>query len=422
MSINLFRRIESIEAMEVLDSRGYPTVEVTVFLDSGIGTAAVPSGASTGSFEAVELRDGGARLFGKGVLNAVSNVNDIIAPKLIGLNGLDQEKIDQTLIELDGTEDKSRLGANAILPVSLAVCRAAADATGMPLYRYISGINKNRLPRPMMNILNGGVHADNKLDIQEFMIVPAKEGKFSEYVVACSAVYHTLKEMIKSRGLNSNVGDEGGVAPNISSTTEALDLIIEAIEKAGYKPGQDIQIALDVAASELLVDGAYSLEGTKKSSEDMIEFYAKLIKDYPIISIEDPLSEEDWDGWAALQKAIGDEVQIVGDDIFVTNKTRLQKGIDMKTANAILIKPNQVGTITETLETIETAQRNGYNVVISHRSGETCDTVISDLAVAVSAQFLKAGAPARGERVEKYNKLLRIEQTLIHGFAKETYF
>lgn len=405
--------IVSVRAREILDSRGYPTIETDVVLDSGaFGRSAVPSGASTGSFEAIELRDGGDRFLGKGVLTAVSNVNNLIARRIEGLDATDQAKIDEAMIELDGTENKSKLGANAILSVSLAVCRAAADHYGLPLYHYISGIYKKRLPRPMMNILNGGVHADNKIDIQEFMIVPASEGKFSEYVVACSSIYHSLKKTIKAMGLNSNVGDEGGIAPNLTTTTEALDIIIESIEKAGYKSGRDIQIALDVAASELVVNGHYSIEGADKSRKEMVEFYEKLVREYPIVSIEDPMSEEDWDGWADLHKSIGDRVQIVGDDIFVTNKKRLQKGIEMSVANAILIKPNQIGTLTETLETIEIAQSNGYRVVISHRSGETCDTTISDLAVAVSAQFIKTGAPARGERVEKYNQLLRIEEAI----------
>jgi enolase len=405
-------KIVSAKAREILDSRGYPTVETDVVLDSGaFGRGSVPSGASTGSFEAIELRDGGDRFLGKGVLTAVANVNSLIAPKIIGMDATDQIMVDEAMILMDGTENKSRLGANAILSVSLAVCHAAADYHGLPLHRYISGIRRGKLPRPMMNILNGGSHADNGLDIQEFMIVPMAHCNFAKHVLACTSIYHSLKRKLKSMGLNSNVGDEGGVAPNLSSTRSALDLVMTSIEEAGYKPGDDIGIALDVAASELLsADGRYSIDGISMDSSEMIGFYEGLIHDYPIVSIEDPLAEEDWPGWTALQRSIGKGVQIVGDDIFVTKKERLLKGIDESAANAILIKPNQVGTLTETLESVEIAQKNGYGVIVSHRSGETCDTTISDLAVAVSAQFIKTGAPARGERVEKYNRLLRMAE------------
>ncbi len=405
--------IKSIYAREILDSRGYPTVETEVVLESGaVGIASVPSGASTGAFEAIELRDGGERFVGKGVLSAVNNVNSIISPKLVGEDASNQSKIDQIMIELDGTPNKAKLGANAILSVSLAVCHAMAEYHNLPLYRYIGGIAKCSLPRPMMNILNGGAHADNKIDMQEFMIVPAKVATFKEYVVMCSTIYHNLKKLLKSRGLNSNVGDEGGVAPNLSSTREALDLVIEAIKNAGYKPYADVQIALDVAASELFKEGKYTIEGKTKTSDEMIEFYKELIEAYPIISIEDPLAEEDWDGFAKMNKELGDKIQIVGDDLYVTNPSRLAKGIALSASNAILIKLNQIGTLTETLQAIKLAQDNGYNTVISHRSGETDDTTIADLSVAVGAKFIKTGAPARGERVAKYNQLLRIEEDL----------
>ncbi len=406
--------IRSIYAREILDSRGYPTVETEVVLDSGaVGIASVPSGASTGSFEAIELRDGGDRFVGKGVLKAVENVNNIISPKLIGENASDQHIIDQIMIELDGTPNKAKLGANAILSVSLAVCQAASACYQLPLYRYIGGIENRRLPRPMMNILNGGAHADNKIDVQEFMIVPAKESSFKDYVVMCATIYPNLKKSLKSKGLNSNVGDEGGVAPNLSSTREALDLVMDSIKLAGYKPYDDVQIALDVAASELYKNGKYIIEGETKTSDEMIDFYRALIKEYPIISIEDPLAEEDWDGFSKMTKELGDKLQIVGDDLYVTNPKRLAKGIELKASNAILIKLNQIGTVTETLEAIKLAQENGFNTVISHRSGETDDTTISDLSVAVGAPFIKTGAPARGERVAKYNQLLRIEEDLL---------
>ncbi len=406
--------IANVQAREILDSRGYPTVETEVLLDSGaIGVASVPSGASTGSFEAVELRDGGSRFVGKGVLKAVSNVNDILAPELIGKDALDQREIDNIMIALDGTPNKAKLGANAILSVSLAVCKAAAEYYGTPLYRYIGGIVPRKLPRPMMNILNGGAHADNKIDIQEFMIVPAKETSFKEYVEICATIYHNLKKILKAQGLNSNVGDEGGVAPNLSSTREALDLIMSAVEKAGYKPYEDIQIALDVAASELFKDGKYLIEGEEKTSDEMIDFYKKLISEYPIVSIEDPLAEEDWTGFSKMTGELGSKLQIVGDDLYVTNSKRLEKGIEAKASNAILIKLNQIGTLTETIKTVKMAKDNGFNVIVSHRSGETDDTTIADLSVAVGAQFIKTGAPARGERVAKYNQLLRIEEQLV---------
>ena len=409
--------IKSVFAREILDSRGFPTIETEVVLSSGeVGIASVPSGASSGSFEAVELRDNdNDRFLGKGVLNAIKNVNTIISENIVGEIVTDQHVIDQIMIDLDGTENKSKLGANATLSVSLACCHAASQYFGIPLYRYIGGISNNKLPRPMMNILNGGVHADNSIDIQEFMIVPSKISDFKEYVRICSTIYHTLKKTLKSKGLNSNVGDEGGVAPNLSSTKEALDYIMDSIEKAGFKPGDDVSIALDSASSEFYHDGFYMLEGSKKSSDDMIVFYENLIKSYPIISIEDPLFEEDWIGWKNLTKTLSDKVQIVGDDLFVTNKNRLQKGINESCANAILIKPNQIGTLTETLNTINLAKENGYNVVISHRSGETDDTTISDLAVGVSAPFIKTGAPSRGERVAKYNQLIRIEEDLSYN-------
>lgn len=406
--------IKSIYAREILDSRGYPTVETEVLLESGAaGIASVPSGASTGSFEAIELRDGGERFVGKGVLKAVENVNEIIAPALIGEDATNQRVIDKIMIDLDGTPNKAKLGANAILSVSLAVCQAAATYHQFPLYRYLGGMANKRLPRPMMNILNGGAHADNKIDVQEFMIVPAQEASFKEYVVMCATIYHNLKKTLKSKGLNSNVGDEGGVAPNLSSTREALDLIMSSIELAGYKPYDDVQIALDVAASELFDDGVYTIEGEKKTSNDMIDFYEKLIQEYPIISIEDPLAEEDWNGFVKMTSRLGNKLQIVGDDLYVTNPERLAKGIDLKASNAILIKLNQIGTLTETLQAINLAKENGFNTIISHRSGETDDTTIADLSVAVAAKYIKTGAPARGERVAKYNQLLRIEEDLL---------
>ncbi|MDR0695840.1 MAG: phosphopyruvate hydratase [Holosporales bacterium] len=405
--------IKKVRAREILDSRGYPTIETEVVLSSGqAGIASVPSGASTGSFEAVELRDGGSRFLGKGVLTAVANVNERIAPHVVGEDATNQRRVDAIMIELDGTDDKGKLGANAILSVSMATCLAAASFYAMPLHRYLGGISCGDLPKPMMNILNGGVHADNKIDVQEFMIVPAKTAEFKEYVLICATVYHNLKKTLKKAGLNTNVGDEGGIAPNLSSTKQALDVVMQSIEASGLKPGSDVQIALDVAASEFCRDGTYMFEGTSHTSEQMLEFYQKLVQEYPIISIEDPLAEEDWIGFANITQKLGQKTQIVGDDLFVTNKKRLQKGIDLGAANAVLIKLNQIGTVSETLDTIAIAKANNYRVVISHRSGETNDTTISDLAVATSAQYIKTGAPARGERIAKYNRLLKIAEEL----------
>lgn len=406
--------ISKIYAREILDSRGFPTIETEIILQTGErARASVPSGASTGSFEAIELRDGGDRFFGKGVLNAVSNVNNIIAKKLIGINVCHQKLIDKIMIDLDDTENKSKLGANAILSVSLAACHAAAKFLHIPLYQYLGGISNFRMPRPMMNVLNGGAHADNKLDIQEFMIVPTKEMSFKEYMVIGATIYHNLKKILQSKNLNTNVGDEGGVAPNLSSTTEAMDYIMMAIEKSGFVPHDDIQIALDSAASEFFIDNKYQIEGQKRDTDEMIEFYKELATRYPIISIEDAMAEEDWNAWQKLTNELGDMVQIVGDDLFVTNKKRLLNGIELKAANAILIKLNQIGTVSETIETINIAKDNNFNVIISHRSGETEDTTISDLAVAVQAKYIKTGAPARGERIAKYNQLIRIEENLL---------
>ncbi|RKY28829.1 MAG: phosphopyruvate hydratase [Planctomycetota bacterium] len=408
--------IEHITAREILDSRGNPTVEVDAILeDFTLGRAAVPSGASTGVHEAVELRDGGTRYMGKGVTTAVENVNRVIAPKLVGLDALQQSEIDQMMIEMDGTENKGKLGANAILGVSLAVARAAANALEIPLYRYIGGPNSHVLPVPMMNILNGGKHADNNVDLQEFMIVPFGAESFREALRMGVEVFHNLKAVLKSRGYNTSVGDEGGFAPDLRSNTEALDVIMEAIETAGYKPGDDVMIALDPAASEFYENGSYILkaeEESEKSSEQMIDFYADLLEKYPIFSIEDGLAEDDWDGWKVMTDKLGGKIQIVGDDIFVTNTSRLQRGIEMGVANSILIKLNQIGTLTETLQTIETARNNGYTAVVSHRSGETEDTTISDVVVAVNAGQIKTGSACRTDRVCKYNQLLRIEEEL----------
>ncbi|HOE57712.1 MAG TPA: phosphopyruvate hydratase [Bacillota bacterium] len=409
--------ISDIFAREILDSRGNPTVEVEVELEGGaLGRAAVPSGASTGAFEAVELRDGDKeRYLGKGVLTAVSNVNDIIAPEIIGMNALDQVAIDQALIELDGTPNKGKLGANAILGVSLAVAHAAADALGLPLYQYIGGVNAKTLPVPMMNILNGGKHADNNVDIQEFMVMPVGAESFSEALRMCAEVFHNLKSVLKSRGYNTAVGDEGGFAPNLTSNEEALQVIVEAINKTGYKPGQDIYIAMDTAATELYKeDGRYHLEGegVVMTSEEMVAYYEDLINKYPVISIEDGLSEDDWDGWKLLTERLGRRVQLVGDDLFVTNTDRLSKGIKLGVANSILIKLNQIGTLTETLDAIQMANRAGYTAVVSHRSGETEDVTIADLVVAVNAGQIKTGAPSRTDRVAKYNQLMRIEEGL----------
>ncbi|SHE62442.1 phosphopyruvate hydratase [Alkalibacter saccharofermentans] len=409
--------INDVYAREILDSRGNPTVEVEVELECGvIGRAAVPSGASTGAFEAVELRDGDkGRYLGKGVLKAVENVNDIIAPELIGLNALDQVAIDNIMIELDGTPNKAKLGANAILGVSMAVARAAAEALGMSLYQYIGGINAKKLPVPMMNIINGGEHADNNVDIQEFMVMPVGAESFREALRMCAEIFHSLKKVLGGKGLNTAVGDEGGFAPNLTSNEEALQVIIEAIEAAGYKPGEEVCLAMDVAATEMFKeDGKYHLEGegVVKTAEEMVAFYDAMIEKYPIISIEDGLSEDDWEGWKLMTEKLGDKVQLVGDDLFVTNTERLGKGIEMGVANSILIKVNQIGTLTETLDSIEMAKKAGYTAVVSHRSGETEDCTIADLVVAVNAGQIKTGAPSRTDRVVKYNQLLRIEEEL----------
>lgn len=405
--------IMHVFAREILDSRGNPTVEAEVFLDDGShGVAGVPSGASTGVHEAHELRDGGERYLGKGVLNAVHNVNEEIADAIAGAEADDQRLIDQAMIALDGTENKSRLGANAILGVSIAVAKAAAESAGLPLYRYIGGPNAHVLPVPMMNIVNGGAHADSGVDVQEFMIAPIGAESFSEALRMGAEVYHSLKSVIKSKGLSTGLGDEGGFAPSVESTKAALDLIVEATEKAGFKPGADIALALDVASSEFYKDGKYHFEGGEHTAEEMAKVYEQLIADYPIVSIEDPLQEDDWEGYTALTAAIGDKVQIVGDDFFVTNPARLKEGIDKKAANALLVKVNQIGTLTETFDAVDLAHRNGYRTMMSHRSGETEDTTIADLAVALGCGQIKTGAPARSERVAKYNQLLRIEQQL----------
>jgi enolase len=408
--------IIDVHAREILDSRGNPTVEVEVLLEGGdIGRAAVPSGASTGAFEAVELRDGDKqRYMGKGVLKAVENVNSIISQEIVGMDATDQVAVDQTLIELDGTPNKAKLGANAILGVSIACAKAAAMAVGLPLYRYIGGIGACELPVPMMNILNGGKHADNNVDIQEFMVMPVGAESFSHGLRMCSEIFHTLKKVLQEKGLNTSVGDEGGFAPNLTSNEAALEVIIEAIIKAGYKPGEDVFLALDIAATELFKDGKYHLygEGLEKTSEEMVDFYEELTNKYPIISIEDGLSEEDWDGWKIMTSRLGKRIQIVGDDLFVTNTERLAKGIEMGVANSILIKVNQIGTLTETINAVKMAERTGYTSVISHRSGETEDTTIADLAVALNTGQIKTGAPSRTDRVAKYNQLLRIEEEL----------
>ena len=406
--------IEAIGAREILDSRGNPTVEVEVVLEDGtFERAAVPSGASTGAFEAVERRDGDkGRYQGKGVQDAVDAVNEIIAPELIDEDASDQRRIDEIMIELDGTPNKGKLGANAILGVSLAVAKAAAESAGLPLYRYLGGPNAHILPVPMMNILNGGSHADTNVDLQEFMIAPLGAPTFREALRWGAEVYHTLKAVIKERGLSTGLGDEGGFAPNLSSNAAALDLIIEAIEKAGFKPGTDVALALDVASSEFFKDGLYQFEGEGRSTDYMVSYYEKLIRDYPLVSIEDPLSEDEWDAWTALTAEIGNRVQLVGDDLFVTNPERLRKGIELHAANALLVKVNQIGSLTETLDAVEEAHRNGYRTMTSHRSGETEDTTIADLAVATNSGQIKTGAPARSERVAKYNQLLRIEEDL----------
>ncbi|MFN3479795.1 MAG: phosphopyruvate hydratase [Thermodesulfovibrionales bacterium] len=406
-------RIVDIRAMEILDSRGNPTVQVEVTLESGVSAkAAVPSGASTGEREALELRDGGARFHGKGVLKAIENVEKEIAPNLLGLESTEQVYIDNLMIDLDGTENKSRLGANAILGVSMAVCRASAIEAGLSLYRYIGGSNAKELPVPMMNILNGGAHADNNLDIQEFMIMPAGLPDFSSALRAGAEVFHALRSILKKKGLNTAVGDEGGFAPDLKNNEEAIVLIIQAIEAAGYAPGRDIFIALDAAASEFYSDGYYKFEDKKMSSSDIISYYEGLIDKYPVLSIEDGLSEKDWDGWREMTDRLGSRVQVVGDDIFVTNTRILREGIKRGIANSILIKLNQIGTVTETLDAILMATRAGYTAVISHRSGETEDTTIADLAVACNTGFIKTGSLSRSERIAKYNRLLEIEKEL----------
>lgn len=405
--------IMHVFAREILDSRGNPTVEAEVVLDDGAhGRAGVPSGASTGEHEAHELRDGGERYLGKGVLQAVDNVNEVIADELAGQVADDQRLIDAAMLELDGTENKSKLGANAILGVSMAVAKAAADSAALPLYRYIGGPNAHVLPVPMMNILNGGAHADSGVDVQEFMIAPLSATSFAEALQQGAEVYHALKAVLKERGLSTGLGDEGGFAPSVESTRAALDVIVEAIKKAGYEPGKDVALALDVASSEFYESGSYKFEGSELSGEEMAKVYAELIEEYPIVSIEDPLDENDWDGYVNLTREIGDKVQIVGDDFFVTNPQRLREGIDKGAANALLVKVNQIGTLTETFDAVELAHRNGYRTMMSHRSGETEDTTIADLAVALSCGQIKTGAPARSERVAKYNRLLRIEEEL----------
>lgn len=405
--------IESVGAREILDSRGNPTIEVEVQLEDGtVGRAAVPSGASTGAFEAVELRDGDSRYGGKGVENAVDNVLDVIAPEILGEDVSEQRYIDQTMLELDGTPNKAKLGANAILGVSLAVARAAADSAGLSLFRYVGGPNAHVLPVPMMNILNGGSHADSNVDIQEFMIAPVGAPSFREALRQGTEVYHALKSVLKGRGLATGLGDEGGFAPNLESNRAALDLIIEAIEKAGLKPGEDIALALDVAATEFFKDGAYQFEGGPKTTDFMVSYYEELVSAYPLVSIEDPLSEDEWSDWSSLTSQIGASVQLVGDDLFVTNPERLARGIKENAANALLVKVNQIGSLTETLTAVEMAQRAGFATMMSHRSGETEDTTIADLAVATNAGQIKTGAPARSERVAKYNQLLRIEEEL----------
>ena len=406
--------IEFIEAREILDSRGNPTVEVEMILDDGTqARAAVPSGASTGQFEAVELRDGDKKRYsGKGVLRAVENVNEKIAEEVLGCDASEQRIIDQIMIELDGSDNKGKLGANAILGVSLAAAHAAADCAELPLYQYLGGPNSHVLPVPMMNILNGGAHADSDVDIQEFMIAPIGAESFKQAYEWGAAVYHSLKKVLKDKGLATGLGDEGGFAPNLPSNAAALDLILDAIKAAGFEPGKDVALALDVAASEFFEDGKYTFEGQATPSAEMIAYYEGLIAKYPLVSIEDPLDEEDWDGWAEFTKKLGEKIQIVGDDLFVTNPKRLAKGIETKAANALLVKVNQIGSLSETIDAVELAHRNGYRCMMSHRSGETEDTTIADLAVALSTGQIKSGAPARGERIAKYNQLLRIEEEL----------
>ena len=415
--------IVRVRGREILDSRGNPTVEAEVELECGaVGRAAVPSGASTGKFEAVELRDGGGRYLGKGVKKAVEHVNTELAEAVLFENALDQKRIDQLLIEKDGTENKGRMGANAILAVSLAAAKAAANGLGLPLYRYLGGINGTTLPVPMMNILNGGKHADNTVDLQEFMIMPVGASCFSEGLRMCAEIYHTLKELLKAEGYSTAVGDEGGFAPNLKNAEEVLSFMVRAVRETGYEPGVDVTFTIDAASSELYNEesGMYEFPGESKmngrkverSTEQMVEYFRRLVDGFPITSIEDPLHEEDWAGWQLITKALGDRIQLVGDDLFVTNTKRLKKGIEQKAGNAILIKVNQIGTLTESLEAIETAKKAGFKTIISHRSGETEDTIIADIAVAVNAGQIKTGAPCRSERVSKYNKLLRIEEKI----------
>ena len=405
--------IKSIKSREILDSRGNPTIEVDVALSDGaFGRAAVPSGASTGAFEAAELRDGGERYLGKGVRQAASNIEKLIAPRVVGQNPFEQQVIDKLMIEIDGSPNKSKLGANAILGVSLAVARAAANSKKLPFYTFIGGSDANLLPVPMMNILNGGAHADTNVDIQEFMIAPIGAQTFGESLQRGAEIYHALKSVLKKRGLATSIGDEGGFAPNLESNRAALDLIVEAIGKAGYKPKEEIALAMDVAATEFFKDGKYEFEGSQLSSDEMISYYKSLVDSYPLVSIEDPLSEDDWAGWIQITKDLGNQVQLVGDDLFVTNPERLAKGIKNGAANALLVKVNQIGTLTETLDAVKMAHDAGYRSMMSHRSGETEDTTIADLAVAANCGQIKTGAPARSERVAKYNQLLRIEEEL----------
>jgi enolase len=405
--------IEAVGAREILDSRGNPTVEVEVALSDGtISRAAVPSGASTGAFEAVELRDGGERYAGKGVTKAVATVLETIAPALTGMEASEQRLVDQALLDLDGTDNKAKLGANAILGVSLAVARAAADSADLPLFRYVGGPHAHVLPVPMMNILNGGAHADTGVDVQEFMVAPVGAATFGEALQQGAAVYHALKAVLKEKGLATGLGDEGGFAPDLSSNRAALDLIVEAVAKAGLALGDDVVLALDVAATEFCHDGSYAFEGQSRTAADMLAYYSELCDAYPIVSIEDPLDEEDWEGWAQMTSALGDRIQLVGDDLFVTNVERLSRGIAERSANALLVKVNQIGSLTETLDSVDLAHRSGFRCMMSHRSGETEDTTIADLAVATNCGQIKTGAPARSERVAKYNQLLRIEEEL----------
>lgn len=405
--------IETIHAREILDSRGNPTVEVEVVLDDGsTARAAVPSGASTGAFEAAELRDEGKRYLGKGVENAVKNVNEKIAPIICGFDAQDQRLIDDEMIALDGTKNKSKLGANAILGVSLASARAAAESSDLSFFKYIGGPTAHTLPVPMMNILNGGAHADTNVDIQEFMVAPIGADTFKESLRWGAEIYHSLKSVLKKQGLATSIGDEGGFAPNLASNRAALDLILEAVEKAGFKPGKEIALAMDVAATEFHEKGKYNFEGKQLTSDEMIAYYTDLVSSYPLVSIEDPLDEDDWDGWKKMTAQLGAKIQIVGDDLFVTNPERLSRGIENQTANALLVKVNQIGTLTETMDAVALAHRSGYRSMMSHRSGETEDTTIADLAVALECGQIKTGAPARSERVAKYNQLLRIEEEL----------